>query len=98
VVDCFNFLQDFKGGDTLEKRSLAEYEGDARTVVDLLVDQIEFADVILLNKVDLVTDEQRLLVRNLIHRLNPDAKIIETRKSTVPVRNCRARLTASFAC
>ncbi len=82
----------------MEKRSVAKYEGDARTVFDLLVDQIEFADVILLNNVDLVTARQKLLVHHLIHRLNPDAKIIETRKSTAPVRNCRARLTASFAC
>ncbi len=79
---------------------MATFDGDARTVVDLLVDQVEFADVILLNKIDLVDEEQRLLVKNLIHRLNPDAKIIETSKSNVPVRavlvlrGCHRRMLA----
>ena len=77
---------------------MATFDGDQRTVVDLLVDQIEFADVILVNKVDLVSDEQRLLVKNLIHRLNPDAKIIETTKSSVPVSARHAAVWSQMSC
>ncbi len=49
VVDGFNFYRDYKAGETLEDRKMAAYTGDERTVVDLLIDQIEFADGVYLN-------------------------------------------------
>ena len=54
VVDAFNFFKDFGSPETLAQRELSDIEGDDRTIVNLLTDQIEFANVILLNKCDLV--------------------------------------------
>src|SRR5690606_16464599 len=50
VVDAADFLAELDTGDDLAERDLAPYEGDERTVSDLLVDQVEFADVLVLNK------------------------------------------------
>ena len=66
VVDALNFLNDFVSEDTLVDRRQSRDEQDDRCVVDLLVDQIEFADVIILNKIDLVTIEQLNLVTGTI--------------------------------
>src|SRR5688572_17663866 len=62
VVDAANFLAELADGDDLAERGLAPYEDDERTVSDLLIDQVEFADVLVLNKLDLVddTDADRL--------------------------------------
>jgi G3E family GTPase len=57
VVDAANFLPELTSGDELVERGLDQYEDDERTVSDLLMDQIEFADVIVLNKLDLVDEE-----------------------------------------
>ena len=57
VVDAFNFLKDFSSADYLTTRKLTNIEGDDRTIVNLLTDQIEFANVILLNKTDLVSED-----------------------------------------
>ena len=76
VVDAFNFLRDFGSPDSLVERRQARDEQDDRCVVDLLVDQIEFADVIILNKTDLVNHEQLQLVTGIIKGLNPDAELV----------------------
>ena len=78
VVDAFNFFQDFGSPETLTDRKLSDIEGDFRTIVNLLTDQIEFANVILLNKTDLVSKEHRNILRAFIRKLNPSAKIIES--------------------
>jgi len=83
VVDAFNFLKDFSSSDLLKSRDLTDIENDERTIVNLLTDQVEFANVILLNKVDLVDDNQLKLVYGMLHRLNPGAKIIPTTNSKV---------------
>ena len=70
VVDALNFLNDFVSEDTLVDRRQSRDEQDDRCVVDFLVDQIEFADVIILNKIDLVTIEQLNLVTGTIKGLN----------------------------
>ena len=54
VVDAFNFFKDFGNQKMLKDRDLTDIEGDYRTIVNLLTDQIEFANVIILNKTDLV--------------------------------------------
>lgn len=75
VVDAYNFLKDYSSRDSLQSRGESLGEEDQRTVVDLLVEQIEFCDVLVLNKVDLITAEQREQLMGILHRLNPRAKI-----------------------
>ena len=79
VVDCFNFFKDFGSYELLSDRALTNIEGDNRTIVNLLTDQIEFADIILLNKTDLVDEKTIGTLKSIIHQLNPSAKIISTR-------------------
>lgn len=76
VVDAANFLPELAGGDELTARGLAPYEDDERTVSDLLMDQIEFADVIVLNKLDLVGPAEVAGLRATLSRLNPEARIV----------------------
>ncbi|WP_431164933.1 GTP-binding protein [Tenacibaculum halocynthiae] len=87
VVDAFNFLKDFSSSDYLTTRSLTNIEGDNRTIVNLLTDQIEFANVIIINKIDLVTAEQVEELHAIIHKLNPEAEIITTNESQVELKN-----------
>lgn len=75
VVDAFNFLKDYSSRDSLQSRGESLGEEDQRTVVDLLVEQIEFCDVIVLNKVDLITAGQRTQLMGILHGLNPRARI-----------------------
>ncbi|MFC9822706.1 GTP-binding protein [Streptomyces erythrochromogenes] len=76
VVDAANFLPELAGGDDLTARGLDQYEDDERTVSDLLMDQIEFADVIVLNKLDLVGPTEVARLRATLSRLNPEARIV----------------------
>ncbi|MEU9716801.1 GTP-binding protein [Streptomyces sp. NPDC047976] len=76
VVDAANFLPELTGGDELTARGLDQYEDDERTVSDLLMDQIEFADVIVLNKLDLVGPPDVARLRATLSRLNPEARIV----------------------
>ena len=78
VVDAFNFFRDFGSPETLMDRKLTNMEGDERTIVNLLTDQIEFANVILLNKADLISTEHLGILKVFIKKLNPLAKIIES--------------------
>ncbi|MDW7693973.1 GTP-binding protein [Flammeovirgaceae bacterium SG7u.111] len=78
VVDAFNFFKDFGSRETLMDRDMTDMEEDYRTIVNLLTDQIEFANVILLNKADLVDEETLGILKAMIHKLNPKAKIIES--------------------
>lgn len=78
AVDAANLLADYSSPDLLPDRGESLGDEDDRTLVDLLVDQIEFADVVVLNKVDLATPEQVELARKDIWSLNPDADLIET--------------------
>ncbi|MFG3496604.1 GTP-binding protein [Streptomyces sp. NPDC047886] len=76
VVDAVNFLPELDRGDGLGERGLAAYEDDERTVSDLLVDQVEFADVIVLNKTDLVDAAAAARLRAALTRLNPVARLL----------------------
>ncbi|MEM6737458.1 MAG: GTP-binding protein [Bacteroidota bacterium] len=78
VVDAFNFFKDFGSPERLMDRDLTDMEGDDRTIVNLLTDQVEFANVIILNKADLITKETTGVLRSTIKKLNPTAKIIES--------------------
>ena len=83
VVDSYNFLKDFSSPEYLTDRDLSDIDGDDRTIVNLLTDQVEFANVILLNKVDLVSKSELKLLSEIIHKLNPEAKLIKTNHSKV---------------
>ena len=83
VVDAFNFFKDFGSPETLVDRDLTNIEDDNRTIVNLLTDQIEFANVIILNKTDLVDKEHLGILRACIKKLNQSAKIIETTYSEI---------------
>jgi G3E family GTPase len=87
VVDCFNFIKDFSSLETLQQRKVSDMENDNRTIVNLLTDQIEFANVIILNKTDLVTTEEVGMIRGLIKKLNSEAKIITSKNSQVDLNN-----------
>ncbi|MEM6730251.1 MAG: GTP-binding protein, partial [Myxococcota bacterium] len=78
VVDTASFLRDYHAADALQDRGESLGEEDERTVTDLLVDQVEFADVIVLNKLDLVSDEELRKAEAAVKALNPGAKIIKT--------------------
>jgi G3E family GTPase len=78
VVDANRFWHDFASGETLLDRKQATDATDTREVVDLLIDQIEFANIIVLNKTDLVNREDIDELKAVIQKLNPDAKVIES--------------------
>ena len=86
VVDSFNFIKDFSSPEYLTDRNLTDIDGDERTIVNLLTDQIEFANVILLNKIDLVSEQDLRNLYDIIHKLNPEAKIIPTNHSKINLR------------
>jgi G3E family GTPase len=83
VVDAANLLKNYSSHDFLRDRGETAGEDDGRSLVDLLVEQIEFADVILLNKVDVATAEEVASARAIVRALNADARIIETERSQV---------------
>lgn len=83
VVDAFNFYKDFGSADTVYSKMLNDDPEDQRSIVNLLTDQIEFANVIIINKADLVSKETVEELAAIIHKLNPGAKIISTSHSKV---------------
>ncbi len=85
VIDCFNFAKDYGSQDTLKDRKASDMEGDHRTIVNLLTDQIEFANVIVLNKTDLVTPAQHGMIRAIIRKLNADARIVDSSFGKIPL-------------
>ena len=86
VVDGFNFFKDFGSPETLIDRDLTNIEEDFRTIVNLLTDQIEFANVIVLNKTDLISKEHLGILKATIKKLNPSAKIIESSYSKIAAK------------
>jgi len=85
VVDAANFLKDYAAAESLQDRGESLGEEDQRTVTDLLIDQIEFANLIVLNKCDLVDDDHVHKVQGIIKSLNPGASIVTTSRGQVPI-------------
>lgn len=83
VVDAHRFWQDFGSGETLVARQSLQ-AAEEEDITDLLISQIEFCDVILLNKCDLLSDEEQNQVETVIRALQPEAKIIRSVKGVVP--------------
>jgi len=78
VVDAINLTKDFASSDFLADRGETAGAEDARTLVTLLTEQIEFADVVVLNKVTDAGPDRLRLARQIVKALNPDARLIET--------------------
>lgn len=85
LVDAVNFLADYQSSDSLIERGQSLGEEDQRDVVNLLVDQVEFADVIIINKSDLVTNEQLNQLEATLGSLNPAARILQATRGQVPL-------------
>jgi len=75
VVDAHNFMRDYQSLDELQDRGMGATDDDERSIVDLLVDQVEFADVMLINKCDLVTPEHLDRLEAILRKLNPTVQI-----------------------
>lgn len=85
VVDAGSFLKDFGSWDDLTDRRIGLSDEDDRNIVDLLVDQVEFANVVVINKVDLVSPYDLEQLEQIIRRLNPNAKLLVSKESRVPL-------------
>lgn len=85
VVDGFNFLRDYRSADDLQSRGESLGAQDERSVVDLLVDQIEFCDLLVLNKTDLLSPAQLHQLKSMLQALNPHALIVNSEFGQVPL-------------
>ncbi|MGB2992052.1 MAG: GTP-binding protein [Paenisporosarcina sp.] len=84
VVDAFRFWTDYESGESLFERKQTDDEHDVRDVSDLLIDQIEFANILLISKTDLVTAEFLEAFKGFLRKMNPDAILIPITKGVVP--------------
>jgi G3E family GTPase len=85
VVDAHNLLADYTSTDLLAQRGQTAGEGDDRTLAALLAEQIEFADVVVINKIDKVDAARRDEVAAVVKALNPVAKIVFADHGRVPL-------------
>ena len=85
VVDGFNFLRDYSSQDSVQERGESLGEEDERNVVDLLIEQVEFCDVIVVNKTDLISAEERDRLIAILASLNPRARIELAEFGQVPL-------------
>ncbi|PWK93017.1 GTP-binding protein [Fulvimonas soli] len=85
VVDGGRFLADFGSTDRLADRGETAGDGDARALVQLLTEQVEFADVLVINKSDAMDEAGRALLRRVLRALNRDARIVEAERGRVPL-------------
>jgi len=85
VVDAASFLEEYRRADFLQSRGQAVSDDDQRTIADLLVEQVEFCDVIVLNKLDRVSEAEKMHLRAVLHALNPRAEIVEAVFGKVPL-------------
>ena len=85
VVDGKNFLKDYNAFETLKSRNLESNNEDVRTIANLLIDQIEFANIILINKIDIISSKEKKSLKNILTNLNPSAKILEVKEGKAPL-------------
>jgi G3E family GTPase len=85
VVDAGNFMSEYQSYDDLSDRSIGLSNEDKRNIVDLLVDQVEFANVVVINKTDLVTPYDLEQLTQLIAKLNERARIVHSTEGKVPL-------------
>ena len=87
VVDANRFVNDINSEDLLVDRNQGADVTDERSIADLLIDQVEFCDVLVLNKTDLVTNEALDKLEHILRTLQPDAKMIKTTQSQVDIND-----------
>ncbi len=87
VVDAFNFVPYLEDADYLKDHNLEVDEEDERTIADLLIEQVEFADVIIVNKIDLIDKSKLEPLKNLLKTINPTAEVIHAKHSNVALSN-----------
>ncbi|MCJ8204845.1 zinc metallochaperone GTPase ZigA [Pseudomonas sp. RGM2987] len=85
VVDGANFLLDYQAAESLATRGETLGEEDERSITDLLIEQIEFADVILISKIDLISRQEREELIEILKRLNTQAQILPMVMGQVPL-------------
>ncbi len=85
VIDAAKFLEDFRSVDDLRDRALALSDEDGRSLSDLLIDQVEFANVLVLNKSDLVSPIEMATLQDILRHLNPVARQVVSSRGVVPV-------------
>jgi G3E family GTPase len=83
VIDGEKFLQDMDSYDDLLDRHLGLSDEDTRNVADLLIDQVEFANILIVNKIDRMSAEDVIRLEKLLLKINPDAKVLKTDHSRV---------------
>jgi len=86
VVDGINFLIDYQAAESLATRGETLGEDDERSITDLLIEQVEFSDVILISKIDLISSSERLELIAILERLNPQAEIIPMVMGQIPLK------------
>ena len=97
VVDAAAFLSDWESADELRDRGQVASQGDERTVTDLLVEQVEFADVIVINKCDRVGEKAGSRLEAILGRLNPGAKLLRAHYGRVDLREVLGTGRFNFA-
>lgn len=85
VIDGLNFYKDYMEAYDLNDKNMGLGPEDQRTIADLLISQVEFADILILNKLDSINEEEKIQLKGILHKLNPKAKIIESKQSKVDV-------------
>lgn len=85
VVDAFNFLRDYSSQDSLTERGESLGEDDDRNVVDLLVEQVEFCDVLVISKPDMVSADELSRLQGILKRLNPRARQVVAEFGKIPL-------------
>lgn len=78
ILDAFRFTEELQCGEMLKDRKMEAFEGDERTISHLLIDQVEFADTIIINKCDLVDNKSLGKLQSFIQELNPKARVLRT--------------------
>ncbi|MCJ8169456.1 zinc metallochaperone GTPase ZigA [Atopomonas sediminilitoris] len=86
VVDGVNFLRDFHAAESLASRGETLGEDDERSITDLLIEQVEFADVLLISKIDLISQAERDELSAILRRLNTHAEIVPMVLGQVPLK------------
>ncbi|WP_271409883.1 zinc metallochaperone GTPase ZigA [Pseudomonas sp. Q1-7] len=86
VVDGVNFLRDYQEAESLASRGETLGEEDERSITDLLIEQVEFADVLLISKCDLISSAEREELVAILQRLNPDAQVLPMVMGQVELR------------
>ncbi|QKS69861.1 GTP-binding protein [Paenalkalicoccus suaedae] len=96
VVDVYRFWHDYESGDSLLDREQSLGEDDTRKVADLLIDQIEFCNVLVLNKTDMIEPQQLRKLEGVLRKLQPEAEVIRTNYGKISSRDILSNTRFDF--